>query len=40
MNEALVRGECIESGDTVVVRQQSTANSGEIVVALVDGKQR
>ena len=38
MNEALVRGECIESGDLVVVRQQSTANSGEIVVALVDGE--
>jgi repressor LexA len=38
MNEALVHGECIESGDLVVVRQEPTASSGEIIVALVDGE--
>ncbi len=38
MNQALVHGECIETGDLIVVRQQSTARAGEIIVALVDGE--
>jgi repressor LexA len=38
MNRALVHGERIESGDLVLVRQTPTANSGEIIVALVDGE--
>jgi repressor LexA len=38
MNQAIVRGEYIEDGDLVVVRQQSTARPGEIIVALVDGE--
>jgi len=38
MNRALVHGERIESGDLVVVRQTPTADSGEIIVALVDGE--
>jgi repressor LexA len=38
MDQALVEGERIESGDLVLVRQQATASSGEIVVALIDGE--
>jgi len=38
MNKAAVAGETIDDGDLVLVRQQSTANSGDIVVALVDGE--
>jgi len=38
MNKARVAGEKIEDGDLVLVRQQPTANDGEIVVALVDGE--
>jgi repressor LexA len=36
MNEAQVAGEKIEDGDLVLVRQQATADDGEIVVALID----
>jgi repressor LexA len=36
MNKARVAGEKIESGDLVLVRQQPTADDGEIVVALID----
>jgi repressor LexA len=38
MDRATVVGDTIEEGDLVLVRQQSTANSGDIVVALVDGE--
>lgn len=38
MNRALVHGEKIENGDLVAVRQQSTAQPGQIIVALVDGE--
>ena len=38
MNKATVDGERIESGDLVLVRQQPTARSGDIVVALIDGE--
>jgi len=38
MNRALVTGVRIEDGDLVLVRQQLTAESGEVVVALVDGE--
>lgn len=38
MNKAAVEGERIENGDLVVVRQQPTAHSGDIVVALIDGE--
>jgi repressor LexA len=38
MNKAAVAGETIDDGDLVLVRRQSTANSGDIVVALVDGE--
>jgi repressor LexA len=38
MNQAKVAGECIESGDLVLVRQQATADQGQIIVALVDGQ--
>ena len=38
MNRATVHNETIESGDLVVIRQQSTAKSGDIIVALVDGE--
>lgn len=38
MNQARVAGEFIENDDLVIVEQRSTANPGEIVVALVDGQ--
>jgi repressor LexA len=38
MNQAMVDGKRIESGDIVVVRQQPTAEKGDIVVALIDGE--
>jgi repressor LexA len=38
MNKAVVQGNHIESGDLIVVRQQATAETGQIVVALVDGE--
>jgi repressor LexA len=38
MNKAAVVGDTIEDGDLVLVRQQSNASSGDIVVALVDGE--
>ncbi len=36
MNRAVVGDEKIEDGDLVLVRQQATAESGDIVVALID----
>jgi len=38
MNKAKVAGEKIEDGDLVLVRQQATANDGDIVIALIDGE--
>jgi repressor LexA len=38
MDKADVRGDLIENGDLVLVRQRPTAQSGEIVVALIDGE--
>jgi repressor LexA len=38
MNKALVEGMRIEDGDLILVRQQPIAQSGEIVVALIDGE--
>jgi SOS regulatory protein LexA len=38
MNRAKVDGQTIEDGDLVLVRQQERADSGKIVVALVDGE--
>lgn len=38
MNQAVVQGEHIETGDLVVVEQRPVANPGEIIVALVDGQ--
>jgi repressor LexA len=38
MNRAEVDGERIEAGDLVLVRQQPTADPGQIVVAFVDGE--
>jgi repressor LexA len=38
MNRAKITGDLIESGDLVLVRQQSTADSGDVVVALIDGE--
>lgn len=38
MNKAMVVGETIEDGDLVLVREQKTANSGDIVVAMIDGE--
>lgn len=38
MDRALVAGERIEDGDLVLVRQQTTAEPGAIVVAQVDGE--
>jgi repressor LexA len=38
MNQAVVAGERIESGDLVLVRQQATANPRDIVVALIDSE--
>lgn len=37
MNKASLAGDTIDDGDLVLVRQQSGADSGDIVVALVDG---
>jgi len=38
MNQATVDRKRIENGDIVVVRQQPTAEKGDIVVALIDGE--
>ena len=38
MNKAVVKDQRIESGDLVLVRQQATAQTNDIVVALVDGE--
>ena len=38
MNRALLGGNSIEAGDLVLVRQQPTANPGDIVIALLDGE--
>jgi repressor LexA len=38
MNRARLEGGFIESGDLVLVRQQPTAEPGDIVVALIDGQ--
>ncbi len=38
MNRAVVAGKRIENGDLVLVRQQSSADSGAVVVALIDGE--
>lgn len=38
MNRAEVGGEVIEDGDLVLVEQQAAADSGQIVVALIDGE--
>jgi repressor LexA len=38
MNRARVGNDIIEGGDLVLVRQQPTAESGSIVVALIDGE--
>lgn len=38
MNLAEIDGQRIEDGDLVLIRQQPTANNGDIVVALIDGE--
>lgn len=38
MNKGKVKGKKIEDGDLVLVRQQSAADPGEVVVALIDGE--
>jgi repressor LexA len=38
MNRARIQGEIIEDMDLVLVRQQASADSGTVVVALVDGE--
>lgn len=38
MNKAKVNGINIENGDLVLVKQEATANDGDIVVALIDGE--
>ena len=38
MNAARVAGDTIDDGDLILVRQQPTANDGDIVVALIDGQ--
>ncbi len=38
MNRSKVKGVLIESGDLVLVKQQRTAESGDVVVALIDGE--
>lgn len=38
MNKAKVNGINIEDGDLVLVKQEATANDGDIVVALIDGE--
>jgi repressor LexA len=37
MNKAKVAGDKIQDGDLVLVRQQATANDGDVVVAVIDG---
>lgn len=38
MDQARVAKESIEDGDLVLVRQRSTAQSGDIIVAMIDGE--
>lgn len=38
MNDAAIEGGTIDDGDLVLVRQQTTAKGGDIVVALIDGE--
>lgn len=38
MNKATVDDKHIENGDLVIVRQQPTAHTGDIVVAIIDGE--
>ncbi|MBI4691417.1 MAG: hypothetical protein HY754_14295 [Nitrospirae bacterium] len=38
MNRAKVNGDLIENGDLVLVRQQQSSDTGEIVVSLIDGE--
>jgi len=38
MNLAIVEGRSIENGDLVLVRQTPSAETGEIIVALIDGQ--
>jgi len=38
MNKAAVDGGTIDDGDLVLVRQQTTATGGDIIVALIDGE--
>jgi len=38
MNKASIGDDLIEDGDLVLVRQRMTAQSGEVVVALIDGE--
>jgi repressor LexA len=38
MNRAVVAGSRIEDGDLIIVRQQPTAEPGEIVVSVIDGE--
>jgi repressor LexA len=38
MNRCDIKGRFIEDGDLVLVRQAATADSGQIVVALIDGE--
>lgn len=38
MNQAKIHGNKIEDGDLVLVRQQPAADTGDIVIALVDGE--
>jgi repressor LexA len=38
MNKSIVEDQRIESGDLVLVRQQATAQTNDIVVALIDGE--
>jgi repressor LexA len=38
MNEASVEGGTIDDGDLILVRQQPTARSGDVIVGMVDGE--
>lgn len=38
MNLAEIKGERIEDGDLVLVRQQPTVSNGDVIVALIDGE--
>lgn len=38
MNKAVIEGGTIEDGDLILVRQQPTARSGDIIVGMVDGE--